>query len=335
MSANEIQRRRKRNKISFLIFSGIVALIFLVMTFFNGKWFFLTRGMGEDELLKIEGEALSPADARVLLADARTQYESVFSSSVWEQEMSQEKFDTLAKEQVRIKMFRLTAMNCMANDRGVALSREERKGIAQAAEEYLAGLTQEQAERMGVSRSQMETLFTKFAIAKRMYNDITENLQIEVSADEARVILIQYIAVETKAAADEAMVKIANGDSFRVLAQQYNQREENSVTLKRGETEPVFEEAAFNLKSGEVSPVLQVGEKYYIIQCISDNEKSMSESNKAAIIDKRRLDAFNEIMEKYESRLFVEFDDAAWEMLSVSGAETLGISFDGIFSRYF
>lgn len=40
-------------------------------------------------------------------------------------------------------------------------------------------------------------MFTSFAIADTLYNDLTDNLDIEVSYDEARVITVQYICADT------------------------------------------------------------------------------------------------------------------------------------------
>lgn len=40
----------------------------------------------------------------------------------------------------------------------------------------------------------MNKMFTEFAIAKRLFNDMTSQVKTEVSADQARVITIQYIA---------------------------------------------------------------------------------------------------------------------------------------------
>ena len=41
-------------------------------------------------------------------------------------------------------------------------------------------------------------MFTEFAIAQKLYDDLTSSMDIEVSADEARVIDIQYIVSDSE-----------------------------------------------------------------------------------------------------------------------------------------
>lgn len=59
------------------------------------------------------------------------------------------------------------------------------------------------------------------------------------------------------------------------MAREINGDGEYEYELKRGEMEASFEETAFNLKTGETSGIVHSGEKYYIIKCISDNEKDV------------------------------------------------------------
>ena len=85
-------------------------------------------------------------------------------------------------------------MNSMAKERGVVLGREEKNETAKAAEQYFDGLTEEQKSQYDITEDKVNQMFTEFAIASKLYNDVTSLMDIEVSSDDARVINIQYIS---------------------------------------------------------------------------------------------------------------------------------------------
>ena len=96
-----------------------------------------------------------------------------------------------------------------------------------------------------------------------------------------------------------------------------------------------FEKAAFDLKSGEVSKIVSADEKYYIIKCVSDNEKAKTEANKASIADEKKLTYFNEAFKDFETSIYVEFNNKVWKNKSMSGAAVLDVNFSNIFESYF
>ena len=96
-----------------------------------------------------------------------------------------------------------------------------------------------------------------------------------------------------------------------------------------------FEKAAFNLSTGEMSSIVEAAGRYYIIRCTSDNDKAKTEVNKSAILEKRKLEQFNADFEKYESGIYMEFNNSEWKKLSIQDAYTLGSSFEDTFNAYF
>ena len=79
------------------------------------------------------------------------------------------------------------------------------------------------------------------------------------------------------------------------MARETNENPEYEYELRRGEMEKNFEEAAYNLASGEVSDVVEAGGRYYIIKCVSDNEKTKTESNRNDIMEALKLEEFNKV----------------------------------------
>ena len=64
-------------------------------------------------------------------------------------------------------------------------------------------------------------------------------------------------------------------------------------TIKKGETLPEFEKAAYNLKTGEVSSVISTEKGYYLIKCISDYMADESATNKADLLEQEKRKSYS------------------------------------------
>lgn len=177
-------------------------------------------------------------------------------------------------------------------------------------------------------------MFTKFAIASRLYNDMTANLQTEVSADYARVITIQYISADSENLINSAKARLDGGESFFYVARDINNGGDYECELRRGEMEKEFEEAAYNLATGETSQIVSCKGRYYIIRCVSDNEKTKTEANKNDIIEARKLEEFNKNFEEYEGSIYLHFNDKLWDKTDFNTVNE-NTAFEDVFNKYF
>ena len=207
--------------------------------------------------------------------------------------------------------------------------------MGKAVDAFYNELTESQISSTGITKDKLNTMFTEFAIAQKLYDDLTSSMDIEVSADEARVIDIQYIVSDSEEDINKAYNLVNSGSSFFAVAKEYNADGEYEYELKRGEMDAAFEKAAFNLSTGEMSSIVEATGRYYIIRCTSDNDKAKTEVNKSAILEKRKLEQFNADFEKYEAGIYMEFNNSEWKKLSIQDAYTLGSSFEDTFNAYF
>lgn len=329
-------RRKKRRRWDFIavFFIAIIALgIFAYIKFWNGKFIYISTGFKETELFKVDTMKADVMEANLLLADAKKEYEKLFGSSIWNQNIEDVTFNDYVKEQVKAKLIRVYCMNLMADETGVALSRNVKDGIEAATDEYFAALNLGVIDKYGITKEKIKNMFTCFAKAAALYNDCTDDFATEISLDDARVITIQYICADTKEKIDAAKTRLDNNEIFYVVAKDVNQGEYERE-CRRGELDETFEKAAYNLKSGEVSDIVEVNGKYYIIKCNSDNEKSKTEANKVAILEKKKLDSFNEMFEPYEAQKYICFNQELWEQCNVSGMVIMDKSFEDVFNSH-
>lgn len=129
--------------------------------------------------------------------------------------------DDYVKEQVRSKLIRVKCMNLSAKEKGVVLSRTQKDAVSSAADTFFNALTQEQVSALNVTKDQIEKMFTEFAIADTLYDDVTSQINTEVSSDDARVITIQYICAGAKSDISSAKERLDNGESFYSVAKDF------------------------------------------------------------------------------------------------------------------
>lgn len=327
-------KRRKRRLKRFLAVLAVLFLLLLFKRMFNGTFVYFTTGFDKNTILEVDDQQAYSYEALMLYADIRSQYTDLFGESIWNRDIYGKSFDDYAKEQVRTRLIRVAFMNRLAQERGVVLDRDEKNNVTKAAKEYWEGLSEEGAAKLGVSLADIERMFEKFAIAGRLYSDMTGNLVPEISTDQARVIKIQYVAADSADTIQKAMEQLESGENFANVARSVNGDSGYEYELRRGEMAAEFEDAAFNLASGETSGIVQANNNYYIIKCISDNDVSKTETNRDAMLQKLKLQGFNQIFEPYEASVYVHFNEELWGSLrwDVFGGE---VSFEDIFNKYF
>lgn len=272
-------------------------------------------------------------EAKILMSDYKSEYEKVFGSTIWEQTIGDITFADYAKEQVKAKLIRVHCMNIMAKEKGVVLSRSQSDAVHDAADTFYEKLSDSEIKELRISKSKLTEMFTQFAIADLLYEDMTSGLNYEISADEARVISIQYICTDTWEDIQAAKARLDAGDAFYMLASMYN-KGQYDCELKRGEMEETFENVAFDLKTGETSGIVEAKGKFYLIKCTSDNENNKTEANKLTLIQKYKLNAFNEIFEKYEAKKYVDINQKAWEEIRISSSVVLPVCFEETYNQY-
>lgn len=326
-----MKRRNKRILTGIIIAAAIIAVVVFIR-FFNGNIIYISTGMGKNVLAKVDGSKTYTMEAEVLMSDAKKQYEEMFGSSIWSQQIDGKTFEEYVKDQIKVKLIRVRCMNAMAKERGVVLGREEKEGVKNTSEEYYNALTDEQKKKYSITQEKVTLMFTEFALAQKLYNDITSLMDIEVSADDARVINIQYIVTDSEDSIKEAYKELNEGNSFFAIAKKYNSDGEYEYELRRGEMDEAFENAAYALATGEMSGIIEAEDKYYIIRCTSDNDKAKTEVNKTAILADKKLEAFNEMFTQYESKKYVEWNTREWKELKVSSAPSYSANFEDLFN---
>lgn len=321
-----------------------------------GKKVVLTTGFGKNEVFRIEKASCSRAEMMVYLTNIQNHYENVFGSRIWETNIDGVSLEENVKETALAQMAQIKAMTLLAKKHNVTLSEEEQGKVKEAAAFYYDSLNETERKQMGVSEDTITTLYSEFAIANKLYHYLIKDINPEISDDEARTITVEHIHIKTynldengnkteysdhakKEAykkAKEVEMKAKAGEDFHALADKYSEDDTLTYSFGKGEMEPGFEEAAFNLGTDEISGVVETEYGYHVIKCISTFNKEVTDENKKKIVEERKKEVFGEEYETFVNSLVKNLNKDLWNEITFIHDENVTTSdFFEVYDRYF
>lgn len=317
----------------------------------------LYTGFKKDEVFRIETMSCMLPEVMVYLTNTQDQYENAFGSQIWQTNLGDVSLEDNIKETVLAQLAQIKTMNLLAQRHGVQLDEEELALTEEAADTYYSSLNQTEREVMQVDREVIARLYAEFALANKVYEYIIKDINPEISDDEARTITVQHILIRTyvqdgtgkkiefsdkdkKEAYERAAEILAlareEGADFEELVLNYSEGDKGNYSFGKGETDPAFEEAAFNLGKGEISDIIETRYGYHIIKCINTFNREETDANKIKIVEKRKEEVFGQEYDAFVSTLTRTINQSLWDSISFSvNEEVTTCDFFDIYNQYF
>ena len=316
-----------------------------------------TTGLGKDDVFRIGDAVCTRPELMVYLTNTQNQYESVYGPEVWKVSLDGVTLEENVKETVLAKTAQIKTMYLLAGERELELDETENRQVEQAADEYFDSLSEKEQELMGVNADIIEKLYREYALADKVYHYIIQDVNPEISDDEARTITVQQILFRTytvdgagnrvdysdevkRTVYDKAMevYREAQGEEadFVELASRYSEDASITLSFGKGETEADFEESAFSLETGQISEVIETTEGYHIIKCVSTFDREQTDLNKLAIVEERRREVFGQEYDAFVETLARQLNAKLWEeMALLHDDQVTTADFFDIYAKYF
>lgn len=344
------------------ILIAAVAIIILCGVLFaacgrDGTRVVFTTGFAKDEVFRIEDESCKMDELMVYLTTIQNQYENVYGEEIWNASLNDVTLEENVKETVLARIAQVKTMYLLALDKGVALDSEEEKLVKQAAKEYMESLSDTEIELMGVSKETVQKLYMEYALAEKVYDKLIQDINPEVSDDEARIITVQHILLKTyttdgsgkrvpfevterEAVYDRALALreqvTAEGVDFAEFAAKHSEDVNVTYSFGKGELDVAFEEAAFLLETDEISTVVESESGYHIIKCINTFDREETDANKLVIVEKRRKEAFGQEYDAFVQTLAKNLNRDLWEKVELIYDENVTTdNFFAVYEKYF
>ena len=289
----------------------------------GGTKIFFASGCGWNDMFKIGGMACSQKEAKVYLMNYKNLYGVVYDTDLWSGDFDTETVENTLKEEVLQYLTRVYTLNVYAKEQDIALDSGEEDAVKQAAAEYYDSLSEAERSYSGASQSDIERMYQRYALAVKVYEQLMESVDEEISEDEARVMDANLIFVTDEARANEIEQSLAAGASFTSLAQMYNELDQTSVSFGRGQYPEAVEQTAFSLENDQISGKIAADGGYYFIQCVNKYNQELSEANKERIITTRQQRELENITASLEENRYCELNKGLWNRLHVENGTEL------------
>lgn len=296
----------------------------------------VTTGLGANDVFRIGSVSCTLPEALIYLNTQKNQYEEVYGIEMWDHAFGETTLEEYLKSQVLSQLAQMKSMVYLAKEQKITLTEGQKEQAAAAAAEYEASLTETEKELLQVTEEEIQKMYEDCCLAQKAYDQITEDVAVEVSDDEARVIQLNQIYVKEEELAEELHGRIENGEDFELLAGTYSKAAKITVNTARGEKSAAYEEAAFDLDQGEVSDVFASDDGYYILQCLDTYLEEESEENKGKVEQQQKTSRFQMIYDEMMEDTMSEYQEHLWEKVHFADYQDVQTSsFFQIYESYF
>lgn len=274
----------------------------------------------------------------IIVATERNQYQKIYTSQIWSVELPKgQNFESYLLDQIREFLQEMKLMNLLAQKKEIIVTSGEKEELRKLSAEYYNSLSKEDVEYMGITEEDVRTMYEEYFLSNKVVNELTKDMNLEISDSDAKVIVVDQIVLSDPEAAQQVLLKVLEeGADFESIAREYSEDSVIRYQLGRGEEPGEREEAAFSLAADAVSPVVEENGSYYILKCVNDYDADATQERKAGLYQKRKKEAFDQIYNQFLAENPVTFKEDIWEKIKFSKEDkTTTTNFFELYREYF
>ncbi|MCD8225528.1 MAG: peptidyl-prolyl cis-trans isomerase [Clostridiales bacterium] len=283
-------------------------------------------------------QGYTDAQIRLVVATERNRYQSVYTKQIWQAEVDENgtTFEEYLTGQIEGFLKELKTMNLLADERELRVSGQEKEQLTELSQAYYDGLTEADLSYIGADVDDVYELYEEYYRANCLVDQLTQDVNLEISDSEARVVNMQEICVSDADTARQVYEAAAGGSDFLSLVRSYAENEESEVSIGRGERPSAYEDIVFSLEDGEISPVIALDGQYYIVRCLEDYDEAKTLERKEKLAIQRKARAFGAIYDAFAEEHPVELRGDVWREISFAeGGDSTTTNFFTLYKEYF
>lgn len=280
-------------------------------------------------------QGYSDAQTMIVIATERNRYRDVYTDQIWQVAVDDEgtQFQTYLLGEIKSFLSELKTMKLLADEREIRLSGQEKEQLQELAGDFYDSLTKEDLDYIRADKQDVYELYEDYHLANKLVDELTGQVDLEISDSEAKVITVQEISVSDEGQAAQIHEQAAaEGTDFLALARQTSESQQIERSVGRGEESKEYEDAVFSLEAGAVSPVIRQDGSYVIVKCINAYDEAATLARKEKLALARKNQAFRQIYDAFAAEHPVELQGGIWEKVSLASGENSTTT--GFFEMY-
>lgn len=284
--------------------------------------------------VKVE-EGYTDSQIMLIVATERNRYRKVYTDQIWQVKVSDGGMDfrEYFLGQIQNFLWELKMMNLLADEQGITLTGQQKEILNQMAHQYYESLSEADLAYTGVEESDVYTMYEAYYRANRLVEELTKEVNLEISDSEAKMIIVQEIKLSDEARAREVYERVLEeGADFAGLARSVSEEDNIEKEVGRSERSKEYEAEVFSLESGQISQVFQDGDQWYIVKCINDYDEEKTLERKQELALQRKERVFRKIYDAFAAEHPIQIQGSLWDEISLmDGAESTTTDF---FEKY-
>ena len=174
-----------------------------------------------------------------------------------------------------------------------------------------------------ISQEEVYGLYAEYYRANKLVEELTKDIDLEISDSEAKVITVQELRVSDSNEAQEIHTRVMTvGVDFSVVARAVSEDSEIETSIGRGERSQEYEDAVFSLMTGEIGPIIRDGDAFCIVKCIDEYDEEATLERKQKLALQRKNLAFHKIYDVFVAEHSVDLGGDIWERITFSEENT-------------
>ena len=276
--------------------------------------------------------------ARLTQGEYETYYASMMgmtAEDMWAQEYDEDTtFEEQIKDSVMESLEDMYVLSQHAADYDIALTEEEESAISDAAEQFEADNTDAAKEAVSGYKKDIEKVLELVTIQNKMDSAMKEGVDEEVSDEEAAQKSMQYVLFsytttddsgnsteltdeekeELKTTAQSLADRTAAGEEFATVAEELG-AEAQTATFDSESTstnEDLIAAADALQNEGDVTELVETDSGIYVAELTSLLDREATDAEKESIVEQRRQDQFDSLLEEWKDAIEIEVNDRVW-----------------------
>lgn len=289
-------------------------------------------------VVTIDGTEVNYREAMLYLQAAKREYESAYGEEIWQYVLAEDgsTLGEWVKNRTLEQMIYVKIVCAQAKRLGIELDSEEKNRVAERTEEYMGRAEYGTLALYGIARKDVERVYADTALAQKIYDSVTLNVDTDISDTEAAQKHIQSLMLKNyhedelgNRASLTVQELIATLDRFDSLYEEAqttsdfyslayaNTDDKQYLDMMVGEGDlPEEFAAAYDLNAGEAMQLRTDG-GYYIFYCVSEYDEDATIAKKEELIALRQEEEFKKLYEQWRGEAMIETDEAVWEVIGL------------------